>query len=895
MKRKILSVFLILLMLLNIIAFAGCKKPSGETPGGDENKPPVAPEIDDLEVPGEYDDGDYVYDPSEGLVSSGTVDIKLNALDNDVKHDVGSATDTGWFAAAGISEYSGSTVIKEGNTGVLALFENLRLPKGYYQITAEINMPKKSQQDPFVEMHLIDPDYGVIAASYIMGGDGKGDFYNYVMFVRIDEEKDYSFQIYNSGRSDLTVNDVNIVSIGVDDVITDTSGYLDGFDFKEFYAPSDDAADAENAMVYDPDAVYYFDLKALLSKTKEYIIQYDTMMLISALQGLANREKITLYINYITDSQYGTAYSKVDEFWLDYLYEYEVVDPDNVVEITGLDTLLRIFDGVFYDGLTVWDPTVASTSNVALTDCGVNNRLPVRYSAGATGLYHHLYNDLQMRVRLNMVGKFTGEKGTKIWNSEVDSSGSKKCDAYLWAVERYIKTEKTNPYVLSCYVDGYIGDNGYSQRVLYNERGGSIIPAHPESGGASPSFPVMNDSRIIFADLLNRDYIVQQKGFFYDLLTVDDDLPNDDFTQDLGTDYKTLTTILSENVKHATEASTVVFGFIPWSLKYSKHANPDALYTPGTLEGKKMKTLPQYNACAQADAYSPSTMANASVYNRFPAPEQYDQSGITDSLKAAAKNAVLENKNYIMVYMGDYDNSAWLYRSMPSMMNDPKLGEVPLMWPVLSSGEGRIGMVYNYMYDKIAEKTDNNIFVGGNNGIGYAYNNLFLDENGNDTKGYLALWKKQCLAMYSKYDLDIMGFYFGDWIATDASDPVTKAIYDMWSEIAPEGVVMTYTGKKQHYYRHNGTIFTCYDEYANRQIHYQPGVYGMPADWIVGQAVQNPTQPVFHVVRTVLATPTQVYNSYQTLLGKEGYDFEIVDAYTFFALYEKHMDNLYGE
>ena len=892
MKRKILSCFLAIFLIMNIMLFAACKKDNPPT-DDDGNKVPPVVEVDDLEVPGEYDDDEYYYDPTEGLIGAGEIDITLNALDASVKHEVGSATSDGWYAPAGTNKMNTSTWEIEGNTGVLALFEGIDLPKGYYQITAEVSMPRKNFADPYVEIHLVDPDLGVIAGSYIMGNDGKGEFNEYVMFVRVDEQKLYSIQIYNTGRADVTLKDVSIVSIGMDDVYTDTSGYLDGFDFKDFYAPDIEAEEFENNLEYDPDAVYFLDLKALLAKTKEYVIQYDTMMLVSVLQGLANRNKITLYINYITDAQYGNAYSKVDEFWLDYLCEYGVIDPENIVTITGIDTLLRIFNGVFYDGLTVWDPAVASTSNVALTDCGVNNRLPVRYSASATGLYHHLYDNLGLRVRLNMVGKFTGEKGTKIWNSSVDSSGSKKCDAYLWAVERYIKTEKTNPYVLSCYVDGWIGDNGYTQYVMYDEKGTSIIPPHAESGGVNPSYPVMNDSRIIYADLLNRDYIIQQKGFFYDLLSAED-IPNDDKTQDFGTDYNTLKTILSENVKHATEATTVVYGFIPWALKYSKHADASAAFTPGTLEGYKMKTLPQYNACAQADAYSPSTMANASVYNHFTAPTQYDQSGITDRLKAEAQNVELENKNYIVVYMGDYDNSAWLYRSMPSMMNDTKLGEVPLMWPILSSGEGRISMVYNYMYDVIAEKTTDNVFVGGNNGIGYAYNNLFLDENGNDVNGYYALWKKQCLAMYSKYDLDIMGFYFGDWIAKNASDPVTKAIYDMWAEVAPYGVVMTYTDTTSHYYRHNGTIFTCYDEYAGRQIHYQPGVYGMPASTIIGQAVANPTQPVFHVVRTVLATPTQVYNSYQTLLERTEYNFEIVDAYTFFALYEKHMDNLYG-
>ena len=87
-----------------------------------------------------------------------------------------------------------------------------------------------------------------------------------------------------------------------------------------------------------------------------------------------------------------------------------------MITVTGVSTLLRIFRD-FYTGLTVWDPTVPATVNVAFTDCGINDRLPVRYGHSATGIYHYMVYEMGVNVSLDLNNKFTGVKNTKIKTS----------------------------------------------------------------------------------------------------------------------------------------------------------------------------------------------------------------------------------------------------------------------------------------------------------------------------------------------------------------------------------------------------------------------------------------------------------------------------------------------
>ena len=55
-----------------------------------------------------------------------------------------------------------------------------------------------------------------------------------------------------------------------------------------------------------------------------------------------------------------------------------------------------------------------------------------------------LTRDYGVEVKMSLVGMFGEAKlGTKIKGTDIDSTGSAKCDAYMWAIEKYM--EETNP------------------------------------------------------------------------------------------------------------------------------------------------------------------------------------------------------------------------------------------------------------------------------------------------------------------------------------------------------------------------------------------------------------------------------------------------------------------
>ena len=78
---------------------------------------------------------------------------------------------------------------------------------------------------------------------------------------------------------------------------------------------------------------------------------------------------------------------------------------------------------------------VASSAAAAspATAAGVEGGIAVRKDATAGSMYNYLVNTKGLPVLIDLTGKFTGT-GT-IWQTSTPSTGSAKCDAYIWAKE----------------------------------------------------------------------------------------------------------------------------------------------------------------------------------------------------------------------------------------------------------------------------------------------------------------------------------------------------------------------------------------------------------------------------------------------------------------------------
>ena len=186
--------------------------------------------------------------------------------------------------------------------------------------------------------------------------------------------------------------------------------------------------------------LYTYDLTYTLrldrSDPKERRRIWDHAHFVSSVQGIVNREQPRLYVYFIGGEE-GT----IDRYWLARLQEPgEWLAEHRLEEIPDLDALVRTFRSEI-NGLVVYDESVPATSNVASTIAGVENLACARFDPDADSLCHRLTAELRLPVKARLINPdgtsmFTG-RGT-IPDSSTPSTGSAKCDAYLWAKEKYL-------------------------------------------------------------------------------------------------------------------------------------------------------------------------------------------------------------------------------------------------------------------------------------------------------------------------------------------------------------------------------------------------------------------------------------------------------------------------
>ncbi|RKX40024.1 MAG: hypothetical protein DRP64_13330, partial [Verrucomicrobia bacterium] len=257
---------------------------------------------------------------------------------------------------------------------------------------------------------------------------------------------------------------------------------------------------------------------------------YDLQHVAVCLQGLANREQSRAFVSFTPD----------DFVWLERLRE-----PGGLCEGWNLQNLsfeeyLAVFMK-YAEGVVLYDPDPAtgaiSSSLVATTVAGVENAIAVRKDLSAGSMYNYLVNDSdgpQLPVLVDLAGKFTGS-GT-IWDTSTPSTGSAKCDAYLWALEKYVDTGKCNTTELTYSLDLW---------------------------GLGLGAGLDSKLRIL-------DYAISKKSFCFELSPWDYEIPNDDPTQPMGTDYATYIEILDRyNIQNGTNAMIHICGFPNWGVKYT--------------------------------------------------------------------------------------------------------------------------------------------------------------------------------------------------------------------------------------------------------------------------------------------------------------------------------------
>lgn len=598
-----------------------------------------------------------------------------------------------------------------------------------------------------------------------------------------------------------------------------------------------------NAEIFVYDLTY--TLKVDYSKSVNVHQAWDHCHSIATLQGIVNRKSPRLYLKYI-ESQHLPL--NIDLYWLDKnMQKGAWLEQSKIRNVVTVESLFNQFkDDV--NGLVVYDSNVPATSNVASAVAGAEGLIAVRYDKTEGSMFHLLKEKLKFPVKVWLINtdgssKFTG-KG-KISDIERYSTGSPKCDAYLWMKEKYLETDKLNPTNGAYYIDYYWTKN--PTRIPVNHH-----------------------------NLTNHDYFVSQKAWFFDLNVWADESATDEPGQVPGTDRNTLKEILLSCYRKVNgEKMIYIGGFPPWAHKYTKSAgfrHPDV-----ATEWEYCAIISAYNAYKDADAIGYGAMANASFWQHFPLQEKYSQKWVShEELKAKGyltKDGKVDFKGrqFYIFYVGDYDSSAWLYQRMPDLWEDPNRGKVPMMWAISPVLEKRVPMVMDYIRSTASE---NDYFVAADNGAGYinpgalCYSKYYPDQRAiSGLPDGLEVWKSHCKRYYNKWGLTISGFVIDGFSAGMGLSEL-----DVYKEFSPDGVVVQ-TGPFSYLHRNMPVLRNDTDIVSDNP--------NEAADILLERAKARPIP--FHWFRNILKSPTW-YVQVHDAVEKKAPELELLDAPTFFEL-----------
>jgi hypothetical protein len=404
---------------------------------------------------------------------------------------------------------------------------------------------------------------------------------------------------------------------------------------------------------------------------------------------------------------------------------------------------------------------VPSTLNAAVTACGVHDYLPV---CGGE-FYEYLKSKLNsLEIKLDLIGKFNGIPGSAIYNTDRSSTGSAKCDAYIYALENFL--DKTSDSVM-----GYILD-GAGRDWLIEE----------------------NSTDYENAFVPNVNYLIANRAFVFELSPWDDEVPCDDKNQPLGTDYKVFCEILKRQADRNNNAKiTSVSGFTPWQTKYTEYKNKSKHGAVET-EWRHAELLSAHNCIMDADAYGYCGLFNASLYRHYPLKEKYINS------RSTSYEPYDENKKYVLIYMGDYDSAPWLTIFTPMHFKDKNRGKYPHFWCFNPNLSKRVPMVFDYVYKN---KRENDFFGAGDSGAGYLNPSLlFAPRIFSDLPDADSVFIEHNKYYFEKFDIRHVGFIINGHHKFD------EKVYDMYAEFVKGGA--GHNGHRNPIYIKDDIVFMGY-------------------------------------------------------------------------------------
>lgn len=535
---------------------------------------------------------------------------------------------------------------------------------------------------------------------------------------------------------------------------------------------------------------------------------YDEAVAVATLQGLINRDAPSLYV--VPPKVPTDAVPSRPAYWLDlFSREGEWLAGRQQTAVPDLDSLVHLA-GSRLKGAIIWDPAVAATVNVATTVAGVRDAVVLSPELAA----RHLAK-WKLPVIEDLRGRFTGAE-----------TGSAKNDAYRWAIREYLAKGLCSSRLLGLYHDAYsargIGDVDYA---------------------------------------VNRDWMVKNRAFVFDLSIWGDEAPADDPRQRVGLDLETYRLILAETRRQtAGRHLTELAGFFNFEKYTNFNGHHASRHEPVPTEWETVWTISPFNIYQNTStnrAYNQSLHSHAPreplKQNRTAHPKAYDP-----------------RKTYLCILMADYDSACVLYDYLPKHWDDPNRGKLPLAWGInpnlLDAYPDLIAHFYRTM-------TPADTITADAGAAGYINPSRIPADQ-------LPLFVRHNQAYFREADLDLAPMVL-DWVAPSA------AVKDAFREFAPAGYgamiwdMHTNSGRGPDPHVWQGMPVLNLLNHANEF----PGPE-KTADIVAAAIAENAGGlKGFYFFRIVWTSPSQVMAMLDVLRRKHPeLDFEVLDIHSFYAL-----------
>ncbi len=530
---------------------------------------------------------------------------------------------------------------------------------------------------------------------------------------------------------------------------------------------------------------------------------YDEAMAVASLQGIINRESPEVYVLSTKNNR--------PQYWLDlFAKEGRWLQGREQVRLADINALVKLAGGRV-KGVVIWDPDVPASVNVATTIAGVQDavvlspQLAERYVAA-----------WQLPIIKDLRGLFTGAE-----------TGSRKNDAYRWAIREYLAKGQCSSKQLCLFEDSFAAR-----------------------------------ARVDLGYVITRDWAVKNRAFVFDLSPWGDEKPQDDATQKLGLDLETYHMILEETLRQsAGRHMTELTGFFAFS-KYSNMPDHNSAHDPVPTEWETVWLISPYNCYQNTVA---SDCYNQSLHSQAP----------RRPLKQvrAAKSLPLEKKSYVCILMADYDSATPLYEFLPNHWHDAKRGTIPLAWGINPNLLETYPDVISYLY---STATPADTFTADASAAGYMNPNRVRKE-------YMPLFVQHNLRFFREAGMTMAPMVL-DW------DQPTAEVKDAFKQFSPDGfatIVMDLHGKggvtpKPQVW--DGMPVT---ELINNACNFAGAE--QTADMMANAIKDRGNKmPGFYFFRIVWVNPTQIEATLAALNKKHPeLNIEVLDPLTFFALFKK--------